>query len=189
MSKPKKISYLLVKPDSTEGVTMYAMLNDLVEQFHEELTNARIAIAWNLAWKEDVDGRLTLGKCKKASDLDRELHAYDFVVMLNMEFWQDAATVDTQRVALLDHELTHASVKLDENGEPVRDQKDRVVYRIRKHDLEEFSEVIERHGLYKADLERFAAAVRRSKHQAQGSLLDEAALERGTDGRAVASHH
>jgi hypothetical protein len=167
MAKPKKISYELVKPGSTEGKTMYAMLNDLVEQFHEELTNARIALAWNLTWKADVDGHLQLGKLKRASDLDRELAAYDFVVMLNAEFWQDAAVSDAQRRALLDHELCHGAVKVDGDGEPVRDTKDRVVYRTRKHDVEEFSEIVERHGLYKRDLERFASALRRSK---QGTL-------------------
>jgi len=169
MGKRKKVSYQLIKRDSDAGRPIYAMLKDLIEQHHEELTNARLAVAWNLSWKPDADGRVTLGKCKKASDLDRELAAFDFVILLQAEFWQDAEVTEDQRRALLDHELCHATVKLDETGEPARDERDRIVYRIRKHDVEEFSEIVRRHGCYKRDLEQFAAALRRSK---QASLLD-----------------
>jgi hypothetical protein len=168
--KRKKISYELIKQDSMAGRPMYAMLDDLVEEHHDEITNARIALAWALSWKPDVDGHVKLGQMKKASDLDRELHPFDFVCLLNAEWWQDGRVVDAQRRALLDHELCHATVKLDEDGEPARDSKDRVVYRLRKHDIEEFSEIVARHGCYKRDLETFAAALRRAPKQA--SLLE-----------------
>src|SRR6185369_7142915 len=110
MGKRKKVSYQLIKRDSDAGRPIYAMLKDLIEQHHEELTNARLAVAWNLSWKPDADGRVTLGKCKKASDLDRELAAFDFVILLQAEFWQDAEVTEDQRRALLDHELCHATV-------------------------------------------------------------------------------
>jgi len=166
----KRVSYKLIARDTNEGKAMYPMLSKLIEQHHDELTNARIALAWNTAWKADVDGRQKLGKCKKSSDLDRELAAFDFVVMLQMEWWQNATVTDDQRRALLDHELCHATVRLDRDGEPMRDERGRVVYRTRKHDIEEFSEIVERHGLYKRDLERFASALRRSK---QKSLIED----------------
>ncbi len=168
--KRKPVSYDLIHHDSPAGRLMYAMLNDLVEEHHEEITNARIALAWALTWKPDVDGHAKLGQCKKASDLDRELHPYDFVVLLNAEWWQDGRVVDAQRRALLDHELCHATVKLDKDGEPARDAKDRVIYRLRKHDIEEFSEIVARHGCYKRDLELFASALRRAPKQS--SLIE-----------------
>jgi hypothetical protein len=166
----KQASYDLIREDSMAGRSMYAMCNDLVEAHHEEIINARIALAWALTWKADVDGHVKLGQCKKASDLDRELHPFDFVVLLNAEWWQDGRVTDAQRRALLDHELEHATVKLDEDGEPARDSKDRVIYRLRKHDIEEFSSIVARHGTYKRDLEHFAAALRRGAKQ--GSLID-----------------
>jgi hypothetical protein len=165
----KRSSYELIDRESKIGKELHGILNDLIERFHAELTGARIALAWNLAWKPDVDGRVILGKCKKASDLDRELAPYDFVILLRRFFFEDGEVSNEQRRALIDHELTHATVKLDRRGEPVEDLKGRKVYRLRKHDLEEFSAVVERHGLYKRDIEQFAAALRRSK---QRSLLD-----------------
>jgi hypothetical protein len=169
MPKPKKVSYELVTRDSIPGRPMYDILDGLITRFHEDLdkTNARVALAWALSWKADVDGRVKLGQCKKASDLDRELHQFDFVIMLNAEFWQDAEVKDSQRKALLDHELMHAQVKYDDEGEPAVDTKGRYVFRIRKHDIEEFSDVVARFGTYKRDLELFYAALRKGK---QGSL-------------------
>jgi hypothetical protein len=41
----------------------------------------------------------------------------------------------------------------------VRDERSRKCYRVRKHDIEEFSDVVARYGTYKRDLEMFAAAL------------------------------
>jgi hypothetical protein len=163
MGKPKKVNYRLIG----KGSPLYPMMDELIGLYHEELAQARIALAWNLSWKPDVDGRVTLGKCKKASDLDRELAAYDFVIILRQEFFEDAEVTDAQRRALLDHELCHAAPKLDEDGEQLEDEKGRKVWRTRKHDIEEFEQIVARHGCYKRDLERFAAALKQSK---QGKL-------------------
>jgi hypothetical protein len=97
----------------------------------------------------------------RVSDLDRELSAFDFVILLSKDFWRDAS--EKQRTALIDHELMHGAVKYDADGEPVIDERGRQVFRTRRHDLEEFSEVVGRHGLYKRDLETFAKAVDRAR--------------------------
>jgi hypothetical protein len=156
-------SYKLIGRESDADKALYAMLSDLIEKHHEHLTNARVVLAWNLAWKPDVDGRVTLGKCRRASDLDRELAPYDFVILLRRSFFEDPDVSEAQRRALLDHELCHAEVKLDQDGEPERDSRGRTIYRMRKHDIEEFSAIIRRHGCYKRDLEDFAAAIERAK--------------------------
>lgn len=139
---------------------MYLQLRELVADFHEHLLDARIALAWCTAWTPDVDGRLVLGKLKKASDLEREFAEYDFVVLLNKLFWNDAQVTDAQRVALLDHELCHAARAHDpRTGEPALDERTRPVWRTRKHDLEEFGDIVHRHGIYKRDLELFAGEI------------------------------
>lgn len=163
LKKPKKLSYRLIDQGSVAGQLLYPMLAALVARYHEDLRDARIALAWNLSWKPDVDGRVTLGKCKRASELDRELAAFDFVIILRQEFFEDGRVSDEQRRALIDHELCHAAVKYDENGERVVDERGRTVYRTRKHDLEEFAEIADRYGCWKGGIEAFALALERSK--------------------------
>lgn len=134
----------------------YRIMEELIPAHHDHLAEAKIAIAWNLSWKADVDLHLTLGKCKKSSDLDRELHDYDFVILLNQQVWNTAEFTERHRRALIDHELCHAAVALDDNDDMKRDAAGRIIYRIRKHDVEEFAEIIQRNGLWKSDLEAFA---------------------------------
>ena len=174
----KKVNYVLIPRDEGPGPEMYALLGRLIQRDHEHLRNARIALAWSTAWKPDVDGRVTLGRCKRVGDPDREIMGLDFVILLSADFWQHSDVSDAQREALLDHELSHAEVAYDPAGEPQEDEHGRVVYRMRKHDVEEFSGVIRRHGLYKRDLEDFAAALNAAKDQGKLFPDPEAAHER-----------
>lgn len=67
-------------------------------------------------------------------------------------------------MALLDHELCHAAPSLDDETLDVKyDERGRPVWRVRKHNIEEFTEVVERHGLWKKDLERFAEAIAKKR--------------------------
>ena len=167
-AKQKKLTYKLIEREGGPGEKMYALLDELVVKHHEDLAQARIALAWNLSWKPDVDGRAQLGKCKRVGNLERELMEYDFVIILLKEFWESLDVTDEQRRALLDHELCHGALTLDKSGEPVEDERGRKMYRIRKHDILEFTEIVARHGCYKRDLEQFAQALQRSK---QGNLF------------------
>jgi hypothetical protein len=142
---------------------MYDLLRDLVVSYHDHLANAHISLAWCHSWKPDKDGRLVLGKCRKAADLDRQLHDRDFVILLNEVAWKGSDFDDHKRRALLDHELCHCDVEVDEEGEVVCNAAGRAVYRIRKHDLEEFQAIVNRHGLWKADIEEFVRVAQKSK--------------------------
>lgn len=159
--KPKRLAYELIRDEpGSIGRQAYVMVRELVSSYRRDLVDARIALAWCTSWKPDPDGRVTIGKCRKASDLDRELMEFDFIILLSKSFWLDLDVTDEQRRALLDHELMHAAVKCSENGEPEEDAKGRIVYRIRKHDIEEFADTVKRHGIYRGDLDNFAAALR-----------------------------
>jgi hypothetical protein len=156
----KKVVYTLISRKDKAGAAMYELLDELVEKHHEHLAGARIALAWHLGWKVDADGCRTLGKCKKASDLDRELargdNAWDFVIMLDSGWWNNSNVPQKHRIALLDHELCHAQQRVDKNtAEQVEDERGRKLWRTRKHDIEEFSEVVRRHGCWKGELEQF----------------------------------
>lgn len=127
---------------------------------HKAIEKARIALAWENNVSEDADNHLRLGKCCKASDLQKEFARFDFVIMLNVQVWNSEQFDDAKRKALLDHELSHAAPVLDSSGMMKQDERGRFVWRIRKHDIEEFSGVVARHGTYKYDLEEFANSLR-----------------------------
>lgn len=163
----KRVSYQLINRDDVVGRPVYNLLTELVDAYHTHLQDARIALAWCTSWKPDRDGRCILGKCVKASDLNRELAPFDFVILLKREFWYHESTKPEDRKALLDHELCHAGVTYDERtGEPVYDERGRKVYRIIKHDVEEFSVIGLRYGCWKKDIEHFYAALNRSAREA-----------------------
>lgn len=174
VSTPKSLTYVLIPRDADWGREMYELLYQLVDEHHEELSqcNVRIALAWCTSWKPDVDGRVTLGKCKKASELDRELAPYDFVILLSRDFWQKPQVTALQRKALLDHELMHAAVVHDsETGDPKVDEKGRTLFRIRKHDLEEFEAIARRYGCWKGDIEAFMQAINRAEKNASSGWV------------------
>jgi hypothetical protein len=183
MSKPKKIAFELINPKQKPEPQAYRLLDEIREAYHDDTSEARIALAWRKGLKPDVDGKLILGKCVKASDLQRELVEWDFVILLNEEVWNDAEFTVDQKKALLDHEMCHAARAYDDEGEPKIDAKKRPVWRTRKHDLEEFTGIVERHGIWKHDLERFAEAIMRKRRPLLPGLGDaplDIALHDGT---------
>lgn len=160
MGKPKKVLFELI---SKEQVFLsgqpYELLAEIRAENHFDTAEAKIALAWRKGTKPNADGRVVLGRCVKASDLQRELVDYDFVIVLNKEFWEDPEFDRAKKLALLDHELCHAARAVDQDGEPMIDSKQRPVWRVRGHDVEEFEEIVSRHGVWKRDLERFAEAI------------------------------
>lgn len=66
----------------------------------------------------------------------------DFLIEIAHDIWE--VLEEAQRIALIDHELCHCA--WDEvDGAPS----------IRGHDLEEFEEIVERHGMWRESLKRF----------------------------------
>jgi Putative phage metallopeptidase len=161
LKKPKRINFEMIP--GGKGSEPHRVLRDALEH-HDELEKARIGLAWRRALKPDKDGHLVLGKCVKISDLQHEMVDLDFVVLLNKEVWQNTEFTDEKKLALMDHELCHAApVMDDETDEQKMDEKGRLLWRVRKHDIEEFQDVVQRHGCYKRDLENFARALAKSK--------------------------
>lgn len=161
MSEEKTSGYAVLEAKDHKG--LYGHLARLFEENHEDRLGCkpRIVLAEAYSWKADADGRLVLGKCRKASDLDRQLHGWDFIIIVHHDLLHDRKTyTEAQLLAVLDHELCHCAVQEDaETGEPKRNEDGDIVYRVRKHDIEEFQEIVNRHGLYKGDVEAFAKEV------------------------------
>lgn len=165
MKKPKRVTVEVISRD--EEPELYEMLEELITAHHQHLEDATIALAWKDGIKPDQDGRIVLGQAKKASDLDFQLHGHDFVIVLNREMWDEAGEdfKHKWKRALLDHELCHCAVKRDDEGFPEVDESGRNVWRIRKHDLEEFEGVVRRHGLWKRDVVSFVRAAAETNRQ------------------------
>ena len=160
MGAPKKVLFELIKPDDVFlSGQPYELLAEIRSEHHFDTAKANIALAWKKGTKPNADGHLVLGRCVKASDLQRELVDYDFVIVLNREVWEDPEFDRDKKLALLDHELCHAARAVGDDGEEKIDTKGRPVWRVRGHDIEEFTEIVNRRGLWKRDLEKFGEAI------------------------------
>jgi hypothetical protein len=82
-------------------------------------------------------------RARLVPQLYRLLTGYDFIIEADEVLW-DMLLLEQQE-AVVDHELCHCA--RDENGWYIRD-----------HDVQEFAEIIERHGLYHRKLEEFISA-------------------------------
>lgn len=126
----------------------------LIQEYHEHLAGARILYLFTNQ-ERTRNLRTVLGSAQKlpavtkylssgeAADVDE---GYDFLILLSSTDWEGLGR--EQRVALVDHELCHCWA--DENGS----------WKIRGHDLEEFHDVVARHGLWKQDVRVFGEVVR-----------------------------
>jgi hypothetical protein len=164
VGKPKKVPFELISPEAVFlSGQPYELLAEIRAENHFETAQAKIGLAWRKGTKPNADGKIVLGRCVLISGLHRELIDYDFVIVLNREFWEDAEFDRAKKLALIDHEMCHAARALDADGEPMIDTKNRPVWRVRCHDVEEFEQIVARHGVWKRDLERFAEAITKRK--------------------------
>lgn len=147
MSKRKQINIEIIKrTEETEAADgVYGVMDSIIASCRPDLADVAIGLAWRYGWKPNADGFLRAGFCKKRGDLDRALDSYDFVILLNAEAWPEMTEPERRR--LMHHELCHAQVCTDENGDTKFDTSGRPCCRVRKHDIEEFFEVAEQYGL------------------------------------------
>lgn len=109
---------------------------ELIEKYHPWLREARIGFVYRDKAQKSK-GRMILAQAQTVPAKLQVYLEYDFLIWVSKENWEKYA--DVQRLALIDHELCHC----------VRDDG---VWTIRPHDIQEFWQVIERHGLWNNDL-------------------------------------
>lgn len=131
------------------------MAQDLIEKYHRHLMIVRIGLLFR-SEAPVTGGKRTLGQASTVNAKWKPLlsEEFDFIIWLAADAWYEDLD-DRQRRALLDHELCHCS--LSNEGKP----------EIRPHDIEEFAEIVQRHGFWRDDLERVRMAF-----QGRLSLLD-----------------
>lgn len=138
------------------------LVNQLIGEIdeHHDLALVRIECVWRDKAAKSK-GRVTLATARKISGLPAflsnwacglpliEMNDPFFVIEVAADTWEHLN--DKQRKALVDHELMHCKVALDEN--------DQLVVGMRGHDVEEFAAIVDRHGLWKPDLAQFGSRV------------------------------
>lgn len=139
------------KPDYWRDSTLDHLAEEVRQKWHEHLHDAVMSY---LLTKKPMNrgGKAIAGKAKLSKGLIYFYSKSDFIIIVSAEFW-DRADV-SQRRALLDHELKHCAFEEDEkSGE--------VTWLLRGHDIEEFTDVVDRHGLWHDGLKTFGQAVGR----------------------------
>ena len=109
----------------------------LIPRCHPHLQEARIAYLFRTgSWSSR--GRPVTGRASTAPALWRFLCGYDLVLVLHEETWQNLTR--RGRRALLDHQLSCFA-------EPVPDKDGQPTWGTREQDIQEFSQVVKRHGI------------------------------------------
>jgi len=146
-----------------EAVEAREIAEELIPKHHTRLVDHPILGDARLLYlftdrKRKKGNRVTLGTAAKLPALQRYLSRSSphnsaseahFILLFSYLEWE--LLDEEQQVALVDHELCHCTVRTG------KDFKSR--WAIREHDVEEFAEVIQRHGLWKSDLAEMGQAM------------------------------
>ena len=138
------------KPEFWRDTNLDHLAEEIRIKHHEHLHDAEISY---LMTKKPMSrgGKVIAGKAKLSKGLLGFYSRADFIIIIQAEAW-DKADLPT-RQALVDHELCHCTYEPEEDGSKT--------WALREHDVEEFTKIIDRHGLWKEDLQSFGQAVGR----------------------------
>lgn len=137
----------------TQAHEVERLAQPIIDKHHQHLAGARILYLFTTQERRHHT-KTVLATAQKLSAIQRFLSSgedassdegYDFLILVGTVEW--SLLTPKQRVALIDHELCHCWA--DESG----------AWKLRAHDVEEFSDIVHRHGLWKQDVRTFATVV------------------------------
>lgn len=157
-------------PQYVIDASLEKLANDIIDKHRPELK--MLKISYMFRDKAPLsNGIVTAGMCYRQDDKQRTLHGYDFIIEIGRDLW-DEATDDFKR-ALMDHELGHVGIRWQAPNDPemTEDVPPRIKTYCKRHEIEEFSDVLKRHGTYHESLRNFLAAYaeRNTKKKSDGS--------------------
>lgn len=127
----------------------------VIERYHPKLRGANFGFAFR-SEAATSRGKRILAAVSKVSATVKIHVDFDYLIWVAKDAW-DHMTHE-KRAALLDHEFCHCV------------QNDNFEWTMRDHDIQEFVEIIERHGLWTNDLHRMAEAVQEYLPGISGNL-------------------
>ena len=125
---------------------------DLIGKHHRHLLQCRVTFLFCDKTPKKA-GREVWGTARRVSSLNAFLAGEDdadgpgafFVIVISEPVWN--LLRPEQRVALIDHELCHCWVEEKEDGN--------LSLQLVSHDLEEFAQIVLRHGLWREEVTQF----------------------------------
>lgn len=154
-----------------QATSVKRIADELIAGHHQELVDVHIEYVFRSEPAKE-NGKEKWGTARKITGLNAYLagdtaeggEADDFfVVEIAEPIW--AVLDEPQKVALVDHELSHCTTAIDEKTGDLK-------LKMRPHDLEEFSAIVRRYGLWREDVEAFLKA---AADGGQLSFLDDEA--------------
>ena len=104
-----------------------------------KVSNVKIGYLESDKAKKTGRTHLVYGECIKVKDADKWCNPYDFLIVIYQPNVLYSDFDEKQLEILIFHELLHIEIGVDKAGEEV--------YRIRKHDIEDFRLVTDEYGL------------------------------------------
>ncbi len=158
-----------------EAPEVESIANELIPKYHQHLIDFSVKIRYVFIDKTpSAKGIEVWGTCRKVSGLNAYLEGENpdgdafFVITISKDIW-DILPLD-KKIALVDHELCHASAEAKQQKEEAESDADLetdnpVKLSIRPHDLEEFSCIVRRHGLWREAIQDFVDAALKTKKE------------------------
>lgn len=161
----------------------YKIMNTMIQKNHPHLQEAKIILYATDRNRLRANNVVVASASRAPAKLKASTDA-DFTITIHITPWSDLN--QAQQTACLDHELMHCGVHYEPVKEQVgktrqgkartkivRDEYGRVQYtneikrdddgapkwRMIPHDLEEFRDIVERHGLWDQSLQEFKKAI------------------------------
>lgn len=160
------------RPDQTAGAVrapatvfhdapeVEEIASQAIRDWHPHLRDARIRYLWRDGGAWTSGSKTVLAKASKLGSQAQFLSEdFDAVILVDTNRWAELS--EEQRVALVDHELAH--LRQSTGGKydlPLVQPNGRPVLHVVRHDVEEFVDVIRRHGLWDIDLTHAAKVIR-----------------------------
>ncbi len=124
--------------------TVLDLAREIINEYHHHLGYYRIGFVFR-SEPLKKGGRLAIGNTSKVSPKYSAHVDLNFIIWLAKDAWDNLTLM--QRKALIDHELCHISP----------------AGRLLSHDIEEFTEIIKRYGLWTMDLLRADTAFEQAR--------------------------
>lgn len=112
------------------------LVEGVIDEHHDHLKNAKIGLLYRNKAQKSGD-KFVYGKARKVSEKDKVFMDFDFIIWIAKEEFNHLEYAVQK--ALVDHELCHCW------GWPGG-------WKMRHHDVEEFIEIVCRHGIWRPDL-------------------------------------